>query len=69
MAISISKAELDALGDTGELRDNTPVSLTVLEKILVQYAAEFQLELEDNLKQRKITASGDLTSIAPSTTI
>jgi hypothetical protein len=66
MSINISKAELDALSDFGEIKDNAPVKLTVLEKILVQYASEFQLELEDNLKERKITASGDLAkSIIP----
>jgi hypothetical protein len=70
MSINIGKAQAEALAEGGnfggEERSNVPVKLTVLEKILVQYASEFQLELEDNLKERKITASGDLAnSIIP----
>ena len=70
MSINIGKAQAEELAEGGnfggEERSNVPVKLTVLEKILVQYASEFQLELEDNLKERKITASGDLAnSIIP----
>ena len=60
MSINISKAELDALGDLGERKVNAPVKLTVLEKILVQYASEFQDQLEINIKDRQVTASGRL---------
>ena len=69
MSINIGKAQAEALaglGSLGESRTNEPVKLTVLEKILVQYASAFQLELEDNLDNRKITASGRLRdSIIP----
>jgi hypothetical protein len=60
MSINISKAELDALSDFGEIKDNAPVKLTVLQKILVQYASEFQDEVEKNIKDKKVTASGRL---------
>lgn len=60
MSISISKAELDALGELGEQKDNAPVKLTVLQKILVQYASQLQDEIEINLKSKKVTASGRL---------
>lgn len=69
MSINIGKAQAEALaglGSLGESRTNEPIKLTVLEKILVQYASAFQLELEDNLDNRKITASGRLRdSIIP----
>ena len=60
MSINISKAELDAFGELGEGKDNEPVKLTILQKILAQYASEFQLEIEKNIKERQITASGKL---------
>jgi hypothetical protein len=66
MSINLSKAELDALGEIGEDKGTGPVKLTVLQKILAQYATEFQTELEKNIKDRKITASGRLrNSIEP----
>ena len=71
MSINIDQAQAKALAEgynfeAQEDKLNAPVKLTVLEKILVQYAAEFQLELDDNLKKRKITASGRLAkSIIP----
>jgi len=70
MSINIGRAQAEALAEDpnfgGEARSNIPVKLTVLQKILVQYASEFQLELEDNIKDREVTASGRLRdSIEP----
>ena len=69
MSINISKAQAEALGELegfGEERDNAPVSLTVTEKILVQYGAEFKLELALQMKAAKVTGSGKLEdSIIP----
>jgi len=60
MSFNISKAELEALGDLGEKKATGPVKLTVLQKVLAKYADDFQMELEKNLKDRKVTASGRL---------
>ena len=70
MSISIDKAQADALAEDpnfgGEDKPNAPVKLTVLQKILAQYASEFQLVLEQNIKDRGLTASGRLRdSIEP----
>jgi len=70
MSISIYKAQSEELAEDpnfgGEDKPNAPVKLTVLQKILAQYASEFQLVLEENIKDRGLTASGRLRdSIEP----
>jgi hypothetical protein len=65
---SISKAqELARLDDLGESKSLfAPVKLTVIEKIMVQYGAEFVLKLEEKLSQKQNVASGALAdSIVP----
>ncbi len=69
MSINISKAQAAALSELdsfGEDRPNAPVALSVTEKILVQYGAEFKLELALQMNRAKVTASGKLEdSIIP----
>lgn len=63
MSININKAQAEALNDLGsfgEDRPGAPVALTVTEKILVQYGAEFKLELALQMNKAKVTASGKL---------
>jgi hypothetical protein len=64
MSINIGKAQAEALSELGnfasEEKSNVPVKLTILQKVLAQYASEFQLEVEKNIKNRKVTASGRL---------
>jgi hypothetical protein len=62
MSINIGKAQAEALAELGSFGEDKsgPIPLTVLQKILVQYASEFQLELENNIDKKKLTASGSL---------
>ncbi len=68
MPISIAKAQQQAL-DEG-LLDNlgteqgAPVRLGITEKVLAQYGAEFLQVMGKLVNERKVVASGDLTSEA-----
>ena len=67
MPISISKAQQQALGD-GSLDflddldgvDSNPVRLSITEKVLAQYGAEFLLVMGKLANQRKVVNTGDL---------
>ena len=71
MPISISKAQQQALGD-GSLDflddldgvDSNPVRLSITEKVLAQYGAEFLLVMGKLANQRKVINKGDLLTNA-----
>ena len=64
MPISFSKAQSRALGKIGSSRDE--FQSFVASNILEQYGVEFKKVLEDLMKQRQISASGELAdSINP----
>jgi hypothetical protein len=64
MPISFSKAQSRALDKIGSSRDE--FEFFVASNILEQYGAEFKAELERIMKERQISASGDLAdSINP----
>lgn len=71
MPISISKAQQQALGD-GSLDflddldgvDSNPVRLSITEKVLAQYGAEFLLVMGKLANQRKVVNKGDLLTNA-----
>ena len=71
MPISISKAQQQALGD-GSLDflddldgvDSNPVRLSITEKVLAQYGAEFLLVMGKLANQRKVVDKGKILSEA-----
>ena len=68
MPISISKAQqqasgdgsLDFLDDLEGINDIKPVRLSITEKVLAQYGAEFLLVMGKLANQRKVVNTGDL---------
>jgi hypothetical protein len=67
---SISKAQQEAIGQLGSIGENkslySTVTLTIVEKIMAQYGAEFKQRIIDNLNGSQQNASGQLeTSITP----
>ena len=62
----VQQAALDELESLASVSrsDIGPVELTVTGRILAEYGAEFALLLEQLIKDRKITASGNLGTIA-----
>jgi hypothetical protein len=63
---SVQQAALNELESFASvsISDIGPVELTVTERILTEYGAEFKLLLERLIKDRKITASGNLADIS-----
>jgi hypothetical protein len=68
MSISIEKAQAKALAELGSFGEDRggPVTLTVLQKILVQYGSDFAIELAESMKRKEVFGSGKLAdSIIP----
>jgi hypothetical protein len=63
-AMALSEGFLDGIGDNPN--SFAPVKLSVTEKVLAQYGAEFKLKLAQLMAQKKVTGSGALEdSIEP----
>jgi hypothetical protein len=65
MSINIQRAQAAVLAEGfdfgGDDRSSFgPVQLTIIEKLLFEYGEAFKLELEAQMKQQKVTASGAL---------
>jgi hypothetical protein len=62
----VQQAALDELESLASVSrsDIGPVELTVTERILTEYGAEFKLLLEQLIKSKQITASGNLADIS-----
>lgn len=64
MSINITKVQAEALAESfsfaREGKDFDPVQLTIIEKLLSEYGKAFQKELEEQIKSKGITASGNL---------
>jgi hypothetical protein len=63
---SVQQAALNELESFASvsISDIGPVELTVTERILTEYGAEFKLLLERLIRERQITASGNLADIS-----
>ena len=66
---SIKKAQAAALSELGGIGDNknlfSPVTLSVVEKVLAQYGAEFAIKVREKLNQAQNVASGKLIPMRP----
>ncbi len=68
MPISISKAQAAAISDGSldvggeDINSIEPVTLSITEKVLVQYLAEFKLKLSELINSRQVVGSGNLDS-------
>ncbi len=62
---SIQKAQAAALSELGGIGENknlfSPVTLSVVEKVLAQYGAEFAIKVREKLNQAQNVASGKLS--------
>lgn len=64
MPISIARAQQEALNELGGFAEDAPgpVRLGITEKVLAQFGAEFQLQLERKINERQVVNTGELAS-------
>lgn len=70
MSININKAQQAALADLGNIGDDRgSANFVVVDKVMLEYAAAFKLEVAENIRVSQLVASGKLSdNIVPEIT-